>query len=1246
MTVKTKKQKRLAARRGSAKRIVVAASGIALGLAIAITVAAQQIGGRGNDQPNNWQPASTVNQDTGLSSGGSFVPENRASQLGTTQQTTSTFVPSVPSSASIIDPRSQAGQGFNQPNSFGQQNGQVITQSPRVANVPYGSTDSRTFQLRNLSIDEFESALLKTWGPNLQAQTRNYGRQVRVLLPNRSNQHAEMIIDREKGQLQFFGPDALVSAWRRAMSFLDVSNENQEQMSNLVNVGKAKPETIKKAINLLASHQEEAQNNQQDNQSNIVGNLQDDRIPRVIYQGDFQQGQDGENQGNVDLDRPVQVEFIEELGVFIVRGNPEDAKKVIAVINQISLAAQATQPEIRIFKLSYSNSQSMRDTLQQLYDQIYLTKFGTISISAISSPNSIMVIGRKEAVDTIEKLIESLDRVSPDPGEAFKTYRLRFMSAPDAKIRLDEYFGAQQNQAFAPAAQPQQQTAQPVAPVLVIADYRSNSIVVKASPREIVIVDELLKALDVDGGTDGSGASHVVEVIPLKNAVAGDLAQVIQDAINGGLQNAPFGNNPSAQGQFGNQQQFQQQQFNQQTGQGGSQIPARSLSLMMVDQEGKTVRSGLTFDIRVSSDPNSNSIIVTGPEQSMNLIKTLVNQLDRLPSAETQLKVFQIVNGQAELMLQAIQSLFGGQGQQFGQFGAGGFGQNQGTLSQLPLQSGNATEGTTLVNLRFGVDTRTNSILVSGPIGDLKVIEDLITRLDEQDFRTRRISVYRLNNLSATDMATAVNDFLDGRRNLNDLDPGLSSPYDQADREIIVIPEPVSNSLIISATPRYYPTVEGMIRALDRRPPMVKVKVTIAEVQLSALKEIGFEYGVQDSLVFDRGIGNIGFPFNQSGIGNNSDALSLGTREDLAGQGLLNLSVGRTNSDLGYGGLVLTAGNESISVLMRMLKDRQAVRVLSTPHITTVDNLTANVIVGADVPRVSGVTQSNFGVTNNVESIQVGIILQVTPRVNPDGSVIMDIDVTNSSVGPESQGIPIFVSPNGDVVRSPQINLTQAQSTILAQSGQTVMFGGLITETKSEVQRGVPFFSDIPAVGQLFRYNQDAKERRELLIIMTPYIIESPEEVTLYNQVEMDRMHWCEADVVEHHGSLNSNCNDFLQFDHSRPQIIFPDRQPTVDRIEDAVELSNSQGSYERGFDDQQRNFGSPVVQPATNQRTNSIRGRDSSIPIGTSMPNSFNSPSSSSTSGSYEIDAQGNRQWQGANDGSYREQSVFENRR
>ena len=153
------------------------------------------------------------------------------------------------------------------------------------------------------------------------------------------------------------------------------------------------------------------------------------------------------------------------------------------------------------------------------------------------------------------------------------------------------------------------------------------------------------------------------------------------------------------------------------------------------------------------------------------------------------------------------------------------------------------------------------------------------------------------------------------------------------------------------------------------------------------------------------------------------------------------------NSDLAYGGLVLSAGNESINVLLRALQHRDVVRVLSKPHITTVDNLQGRVQVGAQVPRIESATpnQVGGGVTTTVVDVSVGVILEITPRVSPDGMIIMNVDAVNSSLGAEEQGVPVFIS-EGQVVRSPLINITQAQTTIMARSGQTVVFSGLIQE--------------------------------------------------------------------------------------------------------------------------------------------------------------------------------------------------------
>ncbi|MCP4887290.1 MAG: general secretion pathway protein GspD, partial [Planctomycetaceae bacterium] len=393
----------------------------------------------------------------------------------------------------------------------------------------------------------------------------------------------------------------------------------------------------------------------------------------------------------------------------------------------------------------------------------------------------------------------------------------------------------------------------------------------------------------------------------------------------------------------------------------------------------------------------------------------LIKQLDRIPDAETQIKVFTVTNGDANELLTTLQNVFGSDQTQAG--GVGG----QSTNANLPLQTSSATAGASLINLRFGVDARTNSIIASGPAGDLQLIEDLLNRLDEQDLSNRINHVFKLSNAPAEDVALAINNWLDGRQEVFDADPTANAEYVAARRQVVVVEELISNSLIISATPAYYEEVISLIEQLDRRPPMVKIKVMLAQVRLDKLTEFGVEVGIQDSLLFDRGLGVIGFPFNQAGIGNNADALSLSTREMLAGQALSSLKVGRENTNLGYGGMVLSAGNESINVLLRALQNREVARVLSTPDIMTVENLQGRVQVGQKVPRITGAGQTDFGgIFNEVSDEDVGVILSVTPRVSPDGMIIMSVDAVNSKLGSEADGVPVFVS-EGQIVRSPPI---------------------------------------------------------------------------------------------------------------------------------------------------------------------------------------------------------------------------------
>ena len=245
----------------------------------------------------------------------------------------------------------------------------------------------------------------------------------------------------------------------------------------------------------------------------------------------------------------------------------------------------------------------------------------------------------------------------------------------------------------------------------------------------------------------------------------------------------------------------------------------------------------------------------------MELIAALIRQMDQMPSAESQIKVFEIKNGDAVSMIQMLETLFGQQQQRVtvtpgggGPFGGGGGGPNGG--------GGSIEVENMLVPVRFSVDQRTNSIIASGSAEDLAVVDAILLKLDESDVRTRKSMIYRLKNVYAPNVATSITQFLTQERTIEQqFQPsGSINPFEEIDREVVVVAEQTSNSLIVSATPRYFDEIQHLIEQIDRRPPMVMIQVMIAEVTLDNTDEFGVELGLQDGILFDRSL--IGSPTN------------------------------------------------------------------------------------------------------------------------------------------------------------------------------------------------------------------------------------------------------------------------------------------------------------------------------------------------------------------------------------------------
>src|SRR4029079_4517948 len=244
----------------------------------------------------------------------------------------------------------------------------------------------------------------------------------------------------------------------------------------------------------------------------------------------------------------------------------------------------------------------------------------------------------------------------------------------------------------------------------------------------------------------------------------------------------------------------------------------------------------------IVADPRTNSLIVSAGPRDVAEISALIQRMDT-PGAAAELKVFTVANGDATTLTDMLRSLFSVPA---ASGGGGGGSNNQG-------EGGGISQGGP-VRMQFSVDPRTNSIIAVGSREDLVVVESILLRLDQGDLRERKTTVYRLNNAAAQFVAQALNQWLQTQRQAENQPELALSPFEQIEREVIVVPEGATNSLIISATPRFYEEVVRVVKELDERPPMVLIQVLIAQVQLNDTDQFGVELGLQDSVLFDRSL--------------------------------------------------------------------------------------------------------------------------------------------------------------------------------------------------------------------------------------------------------------------------------------------------------------------------------------------------------------------------------------------------------
>uniref|UniRef100_B0T7N8 General secretion pathway protein D n=1 Tax=Caulobacter sp. (strain K31) TaxID=366602 RepID=B0T7N8_CAUSK len=259
-----------------------------------------------------------------------------------------------------------------------------------------------------------------------------------------------------------------------------------------------------------------------------------------------------------------------------------------------------------------------------------------------------------------------------------------------------------------------------------------------------------------------------------------------------------------------------------------------------------------------------------------------------------------------------------------------------------------------------------------------------------------------------------------------------------------------NNAVVAYATPREYALIEDALRKLDVVPLQVVIEAVVTEVSLNDALRYGSQWFIRS--------------------GDDRAILSRGKTADPAST---------------FPGFTYLLNRSSIAATLDALSSVTHVEVLSAPNLMVLNNQTASLEVGDQVPVSTGSALNSSSVISSIEYRDTGVLLKITPRVNSGGLVLLDIAQEVSDVSPTLSS----------TIDSPTISVRKIATSIAVQDGQTVALGGLIRDNNKRLRNGVPFLSAVPVLGALAGSRDNSRERTELLVLLTPRVLRNSGDI-------------------------------------------------------------------------------------------------------------------------------------------------------
>jgi general secretion pathway protein D len=531
-------------------------------------------------------------------------------------------------------------------------------------------------------------------------------------------------------------------------------------------------------------------------------------------------------------------------------------------------------------------------------------------------------------------------------------------------------------------------------------------------------------------------------------------------------------------------------------------VPLRFIDAVAITQ---TIKPLISKDASLVAYAATNTIIVTDSESNIRRLLSILDAID-VESYRNELAVIKIEHADANTLGQQLSEIYGADVAS----AAGGAtaaqrrsrARRRTSTTPSAATSQPASGGLAGPSVRILTDERTNSLLILSSRQQLADIRKLVQKLDIPVTGGGRINVYYLRHADAEELSETVNSLLSGTGSSGGARSGaagggaaavqsLRSAVTPLAEGVTVTADPATNSLVIQASKEAYDTLRGVIEKLDVSRPQVLVEALIVEVDVTDSLDLGVNAALRlingdTDILFSTGAalltggasGLVASAIRSQAHDDPADAFDQTVPGDRNGTNLkLGISASKSDAD---------------------------VNIVSAPHILTSDNEEAEIRIGQNIPIVTGRTDAATGGESlsqavSVERQDIGITLRVTPQISEGDTVRLQLfqeltEVTESEAG--------NVEDVGVTLTSRKV-----ENTVVVDDGETVVIGGLISESFTDALSGVPWLADIPYLGWLFKQKAERLRKINLLIFLTPNIVRSAEDLeqeTIRKRLEIE----------------------------------------------------------------------------------------------------------------------------------------------